>query len=615
MRLFRKFFLLFAFLVTLGSQLTFPTQILAQEHTSNFKTTLNVEYRVNDKGITTVTQHIILENVYSTFYATSYSITLEGIGVNNPRATQDGQALDVVKTEEGGKTTIRINFDDAVVGQGKKRYFDVSFDDDSIVTKTGEVWEILIPRINPDTNYESYSVTLDVPKSFGNSAYISPNPTSTSSIDGYNQYIFSGTTATKNGVSAAFGQFQVFDFKLIYHLENPLARTASVEVAIPPDSAFQKVNYSGITPRPTEVRVDSDGNWLAKYDLKAHERVDVTANGAVQIFAAPRQFPVSSETALKNDIKPSDYWQVTDPQIVALAQKLKTPRAIYNYVASTLKYDYNRVQPNVTRAGAVEALTNPTSAICTEFTDLFIALARAAGIPAREVNGYAYTENPQIQPISLVADVLHAWPEYWDSKAKVWVPVDPTWGSTTGGIDFFSKLDLRHFAFVIHGENSTKPYPPGSYKLGANPQKDVFVSFGKLPEKRAAIAEISPKTTGGILFLGLKVDALVTNPGPVGLYDQSVKIYFDDKLNKEFKIDQLPVYGKKEFVVDVPYGFFGHGTPDKVTITMGSQSVTIPTYKQNFIIANVSIVLIVILGLTIMTYLRISAYLKRRKAK
>ena len=119
-----------------------------------------------------------------------------------------------------------------------------------------------------------------------------------------------------------------------------------------------------------------------------------------------------------------------------------------------------------------------------EFTDTFIALSRAAGIPAREINGYAYTENPHVQPMGMVSDVLHSWPEYYDKEKNFWVPIDPTWGNTTGGVDFFHKLDLRHFAFVIHGVDSSKPYPPGSYKLGANPQKDVYVSFGKLPKMR-----------------------------------------------------------------------------------------------------------------------------------
>src|SRR5258707_13577173 len=100
-----------------------------------------------------------------------------------------------------------------------------------------------------------------------------------------------------------------------------------------------------------------------------------------------------------------------------------------------------------------------------EFTDLFIAMARAAGIRAREINGYAYTENKDSEPLSLVADVLHSWPEYWDKYNKEWILVDPTWGNTTHGIDFFHKLDLRHFTFVIHGVNSEFPLSPGSYKL------------------------------------------------------------------------------------------------------------------------------------------------------
>ena len=56
-----------------------------------------------------------------------------------------------------------------------------------------------------------------------------------------------------------------------------------------------------------------------------------------------------------------------------------------------------------------------------EFTDLFVAIARAAGIPARESVGYAYTTNSRLRPLSLVTDVLHAWPEYYDADKKIWV--------------------------------------------------------------------------------------------------------------------------------------------------------------------------------------------------
>jgi len=56
---------------------------------------------------------------------------------------------------------------------------------------------------------------------------------------------------------------------------------------------------------------------------------------------------------------------------------------------------------------------------CTEHTLLFVSLARAAGLPAREVGGVAYTS---LDP-SLFG--WHAWAEVHDGRQ--WVTIDPTW--------------------------------------------------------------------------------------------------------------------------------------------------------------------------------------------
>jgi hypothetical protein len=57
---------------------------------------------------------------------------------------------------------------------------------------------------------------------------------------------------------------------------------------------------------------------------------------------------------------------------------------------------------------------------CTEHTLLFVALARAVGLPAREVGGLAYVrgDKPMFG--------WHAWAEVHDGQQ--WVSVDPTWG-------------------------------------------------------------------------------------------------------------------------------------------------------------------------------------------
>jgi len=288
---------------------------------------------------------------------------------------------------------------------------------------------------------------------------------------------------------------------------------------------------------------------------------------------------------------------------------LKTPQAIYNYVSETLQYDSSRVQPNVQRMGAVAALENPTKAICMEYTDLFIAIARAAGIPAREVNGFAYTENPDLQPIGLVADVLHAWPEYYDKEKGVWIAIDPTWGSTTGGIDFFNKLDLRHFAFVVHGSSSREPYPPGSYKLGPNPQKDVYVSFGQLPENKISTPTVTIKPFRVLPFFNSVYTATVRNPGPAALYSVYPTIYYDSVEKTRDYIAVLPPYSNKQIQITLQHSFLGKDMPNLVKVVIGTNKAEILTNKKQTVVNSLIIVLLVLI--IVMAFI----FLKAKKIK
>jgi len=140
-------------------------------------------------------------------------------------------------------------------------------------------------------------------------------------------------------------------------------------------------------------------------------------------------------------------------------------------VVNSLDYDFDVIQKDyVQRNGALKALNKEVPAACMEFTDLFITLARSAGIPARELNGYAINVYQNVSlPLSIKlksGDFLHSWPEYYDPNFG-WVPVDPTWGNTSQ-LDFFSKLDNSHFAFVIKGRDSEYPLPAGFYRTDDN---------------------------------------------------------------------------------------------------------------------------------------------------
>ena len=591
----------FLFLILFFLLLIFPRPSLGVEE---FATDVIVDYRVEEEGNTRVSQTVNLENLFSDLYATSYTLVLDNIEPRNVSVFEGSTALPFEISKVGTKNSLTINFPDALVGKGKKRTFTVSFEEGGFAARTGEVWEISIPRLSPDENFKSYSVSFSVPATFGTEAYISPRPKEVKTSEGRVTYFFDKEAVERTGVTAGFGAFQVFSFTLNYHLENPLGKSAKVDIAVPPDTALQRVYYQVVNPKPENIYVDSDGNWLATYFLKSRERIDVEVKGTVQIFAGPRPFPLPTQETIQDNLKESTYWQSLDPKIKSLGQSLRTPEAIYNYVWQTLSYDYDRVRPNVERLGALGALESPGSAICMEFTDLFIALARSAGIPAREINGYAYTENPEIQPLSLVADVLHAWPEYWDESKKAWIPIDPTWASTTGGVDFFSKLDLRHFTFVIHGKDPQKPYPPGSYKLGPNPQKDVFVSFGTLPEERVSHPEITVVTKRPVPFGPTRLDITIRNPGPVALYNLAPAVSFNGSNTKTEIIEVLLPYAHYEIESAVPYSFLGRSTPETVTVLVADSQVQVPTNKNQIILESAVVLLLLLLILVLAILIR-----------
>lgn len=574
--IFLGFIIFFLILIT-------PKNVYAQEE---FIIDVNVNYSIQSTGITKVTHTISLENAQSNLYAQSYLLSLENINPINPQSFEGNKQLSLTKTEKGNTVSLQVEFDDAVVGKGKIRTFIIAFEEASFASRTGEVWEISIPRLSESNDFRTYNVNLIVPSSFGSEAYISPDALNINTSESTTTYNFNKESIQKTGITAGFGKFQVFSFTLNYHLENPLNKKALTEIAIPPDTAFQKIYYDSINPSPKEVHPDKDGNWLATYLLEPRERVDVVVMGTVQIYATPRVVQTFTTEDLQENLKESEYWQIYDPQIQYLANNLRTPKAIYDYVSTNLSYSYDRVKPNVSRYGASVALNLSNDAICMEYTDLFIALARAAGIPAREINGFAYTENPEIQPLSLVADVLHSWPEYWDENKQVWIPVDPTWGSTTGGVDFFNKLDLRHFTFVIHGSDAVIPYPPGSYKLGPSPQKDVFVNFGQLPKEKTSKPEIKVEVNNSLPFMHTQISVFIKNPGPTALYDLEPAIYFDEVLAEKTIIPVLLPYATYEFKSQIPFSFLGAKTPEKIVATTANTEVQIPSNKAQVIIYN-----------------------------
>lgn len=575
---------------------------------NRFEVDADVEYKISDSGRSTVTNTISIKNISSETLAKSFRLALSDVNPINIKAFEGADPLEVIEDKEGENRYLTVNFEELVAGIDRSKTFIISFDEDTLAQKTGGIWEISIPKLTSSSNFSTYDVRVSVPETFGEEAYVTPDPSEKIIKNGSRIYKFHKGDVENSEIVAAFGEFQVFAYKLNYYLTNPDARDNKVDIAIPPDTSTQKLYYDRIDPSPENVTIDADGNWIASYELTSREKVTVVVSGAVQVFSTPRKFLTPKPSNLLTNLKPSNFWQTGNDQIMELAGELKTAGAIYNYVTGNLSYDVTRVKPSATRLGAIDSLKNPINATCTEFTDTFIAIARAAGIPAREINGFAYSENRELQPLSLVSDVLHAWPEYWSNSKSNWIPVDPTWGSTTGR-DFFNEFDLKHFTFVIHGEDPEKPYAAGSYKSPSDPKKDVFVTPGSLPGKRGIDIEIKPSGVRGGLFKS-QITFRLTNRGATAPYDVNTEIFFDGNRVASNYIEGIPPYGFTESRVSIPIGFLAKDTPSEILVKSYGSEFRFPINKKVFIV-NQLVALSLILAVVIILVLTKTGGLRR----
>ncbi len=540
-----------------------------------FTTSGDTTYTISDDGNTHTKMVITLINTTDNYYASSYSITLGFENINNLMASDDNGPITPDVAKKNNSEVVGIHFNTRSVGLGSKLTLTLSFNTPDVAKKTGSTWEVYIPGIADQNTFDNFSAHVVVPASFGPPGYIKPNI----GVQTLEPLQFTKAQIGSSGITIGFGENQIYHFNLTYHIGNSNLVPVKTEIALPPTTNYQDISINSINPPPSNVTMDQDGNWLAQYTLLPSQTEDIIVSGNAYVSLNPNPVTPLRTGEIKEYLEPQPYWQVKNTKIQTLAKQLQTPEAIYNYVVNSLQYDYSRVTLHQQRLGALGILENPKHAVCLEFTDLFITLARAAGIPAREVDGYAYTQNAIDKPLSLVKDILHAWPEYYDTDKQTWVMVDPTWGNTTHGVDYFHVLDFDHLAFTINGVNSEYPVPAGGYKLSDDTNtKDVNVTFGNTPEAQTIPYSTSfsmpDNATYGDTLIG---NISVQNTGHRLLPPQTITIESPDLLEKTQTITspEVPPFCTTNipFTIIIPKSL----TNTNPVITMHSGSQTLST--------------------------------------
>jgi len=194
------------------------------------------------------------------------------------------------------------------------------------------------------------------------------------------------------------------------------------------------------------------------YDLlKAQEIISQNAKiedfENIEMFIKPESFIESGSETIK-DIA----------QRLTGADKRDTVRACYDYVLSNLEYSgYN---PDNT--GALKAL-ELEGGDCTEYSDLFVALCRASGIPARVVEGYTCEKGDR--------SIGHNWAEVYFEDVG-WVPFDPTYEDSGADTSFHDiENNYIYMSFIRNDPSLLNFHYYSYYYWGDEPEviKEVFI--------------------------------------------------------------------------------------------------------------------------------------------
>ena len=499
----------------LSASILFPTDLLAADE---FDISFKNIYTITPDIETLVDIEVTLINKLANYYITDYSFLIGSTRISGAKAILGENKLPIQVSKTNNQTKIDIHFNQKIIGKDKKTIFVLSYKSLDFAGLNGQLMNVAIPQILTSGNFINYQTEVNVPLSFGLPTFISPKPESTFSNRNYNRFKFQDKQILNESIVALFGDHQLYDFDIKYHLANHNPHPVETEIALIPDTNHQVVLYDSIEPLPDDIYRDPDGNWLAVYLLAKSDNLEIRTKGKVKTTYQPNVLPTFNPVSAQY-LTAQKYWPVNSPEIASFAAELKTFEDAYYKVVHQLKYSYERVLNSPQRKGAVWVINHPDQAICMEFTDLLITIGRYMRYPMREMNGYAYTDNLALRPLILDQDILHSWPQYYDEAKKAWVDVDPTWENTSGGIDYFNNHDLNRIAFVMHGVNSEYPLPAGAYKDENLSSKDIQITFGKdfNPVKKLSVKadDNSPKYTG----MANKYLVKITNQGNTGIYN------------------------------------------------------------------------------------------------
>jgi transglutaminase-like putative cysteine protease len=184
------------------------------------------------------------------------------------------------------------------------------------------------------------------------------------------------------------------------------------------------------------------GRWTKMQADPAHVRFQVE-------FGSEQSLPVLKNDDMARYLRETSYYDFNSPEVKALIAKVveKHPRTaqekvyeILDVVGAALQYDHEMLDRNEIRPVKASVSARAGKGVCQHYAALFVAIARAMGLPSRSVEGLAYINTTASSEFPYIAyqAVSHAWVEV-SLDGQTWTPLDP---------QYKGRLTLPHKGYI-----------------------------------------------------------------------------------------------------------------------------------------------------------------------
>jgi transglutaminase-like putative cysteine protease len=278
-----------------------------------------------------------------------------------------------------------------------------------------------------------------------------------------------------------------------------LVKDLDIYLAIPENLPNQELlTEIEYTPQPTDFLTDKWGQKVAYYrfqNIEATQFVTVGMKVRAKLFNVRYYIFPEKAGELKDipqDIKErfladDTKYSINDPFIQrstkeAVGEESNAywiARKIFNYVIERISYELAggwNIAPAVLKRG---------SGSCSEYAFVYIAMSRAAGLPARYVGCVAVRGDD-----ASVDEVFHRWVEVYLPNYG-WIPLDPSWGDYPYPSDAANAIGtLRNRYLITTTGGGGSEYLEWGYN-----SNEKWTSVGKCKVYAEHIGEWSPLKT------------------------------------------------------------------------------------------------------------------------